>query len=115
MEERISIGNRVELNAFTTEQILEIMDEKLSKVNKLPTVNLKETFEIDHQAIKEVAFMRVMSRKYKDSLADIFVPCDLSMYDDRCTVDVAKKAIPKIEDELISKYEQEIDKKLNIS
>lgn len=107
--------NRVELNAFTTEQILEIMDEKLSKVNKLPTVNLKETFEIDHQAIKEVAFMRVMSRKYKDSLADIFVPCDLSMYDDRCTVDVAKKAIPKIEDELISKYEQEIDKKLNIS
>lgn len=106
--------NRVELNAFTTEQILEIMDRKLSIVNNLPKINLTNTFEVDHEALRNVAFMRVMSRRYKDKLSDIYVPCDLSLYEGRCTVDVAKKAIPEIKDELILQYEHEIEKKLNI-
>lgn len=106
--------NRVELNAFTTEQILEIMDRKLSTVNNLPKINLVNTFDVDHEALRDVAFMRVMSRKYKDRLSDIYVPCDLSSYEGRYTVDVAKKAIPEIKDELILRYEHEIEKKLNI-
>lgn len=105
--------NRVELNAFTTEQILEIMDRKLSLVNNLPKINLINTFDIDHGALRNVAFMRVMSRKYKDRLSDIYVPCDLSPYEGY-TVDIAKKAIPQIKDELILQYEHEIEKKLNI-
>ncbi len=106
--------NRVELNAFTTEQILEIMDRKLSTVNNLPKINLVNTFDVDHKALRDVAFMRVMSRKYKDRLSDIYVPCDLSPYEGRYTVDIAKKAIPQIKDELILQYEHEIEKKLNI-
>ena len=106
--------NRVELNAFTTEQILEIMDRKLSAVNNLPKINLVNTFDVDHKALRDVAFMRVMSRKYKDRLSDIYVPCDLSPYEGRYTVDIAKKAIPQIKDELILQYEHEIEKKLNI-
>lgn len=106
--------NRVELNAFTTKQILEIMDRKLSLVNNLPKINLINTFAVDHEALRDVAFMRVISRKYKDSLSDIYVPCDLSSYEGRYTVDIAKKAIPEIKDELILRYEQEIEKKLNI-
>lgn len=106
--------NRVELNAFTTEQILEIMDRKLSTVNNLPKINLVNTFEVDHEALRDVAFMRVMSRKYKDRLSDIYVPCDLSPYEGRYTVDIAKKAIPQIKDGLILQYEHEIEKKLNI-
>lgn len=106
--------NRVELNAFTTEQILEIMDKKLSSVNNLPKINLVNTFDVDHEALRDVAFMRVMSRKYKDRLSDIYVPCDLSSYEGRYTVDVAKRAIPEIKDELIQRYEHEIEKKLNI-
>ncbi len=106
--------NRVELNAFTTEQILEIMDRKLSIVNNLPKINLVNTFDVDHTALRNVAFMRVMSRKYKDRLSDIYVPCDLSSYEGRYTIDIAKKAIPEIKDELILRYEQEIEKKLNI-
>ena len=47
-------------------------------------------------------------------MSDIYVPCDLSLYEGRCTVDVAKKAIPEIKDELILQYEHEIEKKLNI-
>lgn len=105
--------NRVELNAFTTEQILGIMDRKLSLVNNLPKINLINTFDIDHGALRNVAFMRVMSRKYKDRLSDIYVPCDLSPYEGY-TVDIAKKAIPQIKDELILQYEHEIEKKLNI-
>ena len=106
--------NRVELNAFTTEQILEIMDRKLSTVNNLPKINLVNTFDVDHKALRDVAFMRVMSRKYKDRLSDIYVLCDLSPYEGRYTVDIAKKAIPQIKDELILQYEHEIEKKLNI-
>lgn len=106
--------NRVELNAFTTEQILEIMDRKLSAVNNLPKINLVNTFDVDHEALRDVAFMRVMGRKYKDRLSDIYVPCDLSPYEGRYTVDIAKKAIPQIKDELILQYEHEIEKKLNI-
>ena len=107
--------NRVELNAFSTEQILEIMDRKLSAVNNLPKINLKNTFDVDHVALRDVAFMRVMSRKYKNMLSDIYVPCDLSDYEGKYTVDIAKKAIPEIKDNLILQYEREIEQKLNIS
>lgn len=106
--------NRVELNAFSTQQILEIMDRKLAAVNNLPKINLQSTFDVNHDVLREVAFMRVMSRKYKNMLSDIYVPCDLSAYEGRYTVDVAKKAIPEIKDELILQYEREIEKKLNI-
>lgn len=107
--------SRVELNAFSTQEILEIMDRKLSSVNNLPKINLKNTFDIDHEALRDVAFMRVMSRKYKDRLSDIYIPCDLSSYEGRYTVDAAKKAIPEIKDRLILQYEREIEQKLNIS
>ena len=60
---------RVELNAFTTAQILEIIDNKLSNVNNLPTINLEETLSIDHNAIKETAFMRLVSEKYKKTVS----------------------------------------------
>lgn len=106
---------RVELNAFTTAQILEIIDEKLSKVNNLPTVNLETSLNIDHKAIKETAFMRLMSNKYGDKLNEINLPIDLSQYREMYTVDAAKKEIPIIEEKLIQLYEQELEKKLNIS
>lgn len=106
---------RVELNAFTTAQILEIIDEKLSRVQNLPTVNLETSLNIDHKAIKETAFMRIMSDKYADKLNEINVPIDLSQYKGRYTLETAKKEIPEIEENLIQLYEQEIEKKLNIS
>ena len=82
----------------------------------MPTkINLKNTFDVDHVALRDVAFMRVMSRKYKNMLSDIYVPCDLSDYEGKYTVDIAKKAIPEIKDNLILQYEREIEQKLNIS
>lgn len=40
---------------------------------------------------------------------------DLSQYKGRYTLETAKKEIPEIEEDLILLYEQEIEKKLNIS
>lgn len=106
---------RVELNAFTTEQILEILDRKLSAINNLPTINLEEFLNVDHNAIKQTAFMRVMADRYKDQLNNINIPIDLSAYNGRYTVEMAKREIPDIEKHLISQYEREIERKLNIS
>ena len=106
---------RVELNAFTTEQMLEILDRKLSAINNLPTINLEESLNIDHEAIKQTAFMRVMADKYKNQLNEIYVPIDLSAYNGRYTVEMAKKEIPDIEEQLLVQYEHEIEQKFNIS
>ena len=106
---------RVELNAFTTEQMLEILDRKLSPINNLPTINLEESLNIDHDAIKQTAFTRVMADKYKEQLNNIRVPIDLSAYNGRYTVANAKVEIPDIERYLISQYQYEIERKLNIS
>lgn len=106
---------RVELNAFTTEQMLEILDRKLSAINNLPTINLEESLNVDHNAIRQAAFMRVMADRYEEQLKNIRVPIDLSAYNGRYTVAQAKKEIPNIEKQLISQYQQEIERKLNIS
>ena len=106
---------RVELNAFTTAQILEILENKLSAVNNLPTINLEESLNVDHKAIRETAFMRIMAEKYREQLDKIHIPIDLSAYKGKYTVDMAKEEIPDIEERLIEKYEMEIAQKLNIS
>ena len=106
---------RVELNAFTTAQILEILENKLSAINNLPTINLEESLNVDHKAIRETAFMRIMAEKYREQLDKIHVPIDLSTYKGKYTVDMAKEEIPDIEERLIERYEREIAQKLNIS
>lgn len=103
---------RVELNAFTTEQMLEILDRKLSHINNLPTINLEESLNVEHTAIKQTAFMNVMMDKYKEQLSNIHIPIDLSAYNGRYTVATAKKEIPQIEKELVEQYEKEIRKNL---
>lgn len=105
---------RVELNAFTTAQILKILENKLSAINNLPTINLEESLNVDHKAIRETAFMRIMAEKYREQLDKIHVPIDLSAYRGKYTVNMAKEEIPDIEERLIEKYEREIAQKFNI-
>ena len=105
---------RVELNACTTEQILEILEHKLSTINNLPKINLADTLDIDHSSLREAAFLRLIEKKYKEQLKEIYIPCDLSEYEGKYTVENAKKAIPEIKDRLITEYEKEIERKLNI-
>ena len=50
----------------------------------------------------------------QEQLKEIYIPCDLSEYEGKYTVENAKKAIPEIKDRLITEYEKEIERKLNI-
>lgn len=103
---------RVELNAFTTEQILEMLDEKLKDVNNLPKIDLAEVIEIDEQKLREVAFMRILKKQYHDQLEMVSVDYDLSKYAGAMTVHEAKEQIPKLEKEIVSLYEKAIEEKL---
>lgn len=103
---------RVELNAFTTEQILEIIDDKLKDVNNLPQIDLTEAIEIDDQKLKEVAFMRILKKKYYDQLEMVSVEYDLSKYAGAMTVHEAKEQIPEIEKEIVNLYEHAIEENL---
>lgn len=109
-----SKSQRVELNAFSTEQLLELISNKLYGLGTLPTVNLSQSLQLDEQALREVAFMRVIKAKYADQLSEISLPCDLSKFDGKLTLTEAKKAIPQIEEDLVSQYEQEILKQIAI-
>lgn len=90
-------------------------DQSQSDRNNQSTINLEESLNVEHSAIKQAAFMRVMAEKYKEQLDNIHVPIDLSAYNGRYTVAEAKKQIPNIEKQLVLQYEHEIEKKLNIS
>lgn len=105
---------RVELSAFTTEQILEILDDAFKNECNLPMVNLSQSLQLDNQVLREVAFMRILKDKYKSQLDNIDIPCDLSGYDGKYTMDEAKQAIPEIQEQLIKQYQHEIMKKIAI-
>ena len=106
-------GLRVELNAFTTEQILEIIDQKLASINELPTIDLQSAFKLDHQAIKETALVNLIKKKFLKAIDDIYVPLDLSTYEGQYTVKDAQKKLPEIQEAFVKQYEDEISK-LNI-
>ena len=74
-----SYVRRVELNAFTTEQILQIIDDKLGTVNALPTVRLAEVVNLDPHKIKEAALLSVLRDRYRD-LVDALPDPDIAKY-----------------------------------
>ena len=99
---------RVELNAFTTEQILEIIDRKLSRyTNSLPTVNLKDVLHVDQTAIKKAALMQVMLEKYSFLLDEIETPEDIIQSEDM-TVKEIEAAAGSIVDTMMQNYQRQI-------
>lgn len=78
-----------------------VSDEEMDKIIEEAREELIEAGENPDEYFRSVQSTR-------------YVPCDLSPYEGRYTVDIAKKAIPQIKDELILQYEHEIEKKLNI-
>ena len=70
---------RVELNAFTTEQILEVIERKLGTVNELPTVRLAKVVNLDPHKIKEAALLSVLRDRYRD-LVDALPDPDIARY-----------------------------------
>lgn len=105
---------RVELNAFTTEQILSLIDRKLSvQASPLPTIRLSDSLTLNKESLREVAFMRVMRNRYGKDLESVSVPLDLADYSSECTLAEARQMIPAIQEEIIRRYEQEITKSIS--
>lgn len=107
-------SRRVELNAFSTEQLLDIIDSKLRNANNLPTINLSSSLQLDSQALREVAFMQIVKEKYKSQLNKIDLPCDLGLYDGKYTVKEANRLIPDIQRKLIEEYKRIISSQIVI-
>jgi hypothetical protein len=80
----------------------------------LPVVNISDSLQIDNKALREAAFMRVLKSKYASQLEKINMPCDLSAYDGKYTMNEAKKVIPEIKERLINQYQQKIIEKIAI-
>jgi len=99
---------RVELNAFSTEQLLEIIDDKFSGRSALPTIKISESLEFDNRTLREVAFMHIMKNKYNTLLENIDLGMDLSQYDGSLTLPEAKQHIPEIREIILGEYEKEI-------
>jgi hypothetical protein len=53
-------SQRVELNAFTTEQLLQILDDKLKGICGLPKLDLSETLRANEQKLKEYALFQLL-------------------------------------------------------
>jgi len=105
---------RVELNAFSTEQILEMIDNKLGDCASLPKVNLSQSLEFDGDAIRDTAFIQIMKNKYRTLLNGINLEIDLESYDGELTLFEAKEQIPLIKEKLLQAYEKELLKQLAI-
>ena len=103
---------RVELNAFTTEQILEIIDRKLSKVDMLPRLKLSQAVSIDPERLKEVALMRLLKKRFGHLVAQMPEP-DIAGHDDILTVYEAQARTEGIINSILQDMEQAADEKLN--
>ena len=103
---------RVELNAFTTEQVLEIIDRKLSKVDTLPRLKLSQAVSIDPDRLKEVALVRALKKRF-GSLVDQMPEPDIAGHDDILTVYEAQARTGGIIDSILQDMEQAADEKLN--
>lgn len=99
---------RVELNAFTTEQILEIIDRKLNSKTDLPKVKLSDVMQIDEQAVKEAALMELIKKDYAGLLSGIALPAGRPMQNRCVTVSEAVQEAETIVNDMIAEYQEAI-------
>jgi hypothetical protein len=102
-------SQRVELNAFTTEQLLQILDDKLKKICGLPRLDLSEVLYANEQKLKEYALFQLVRRKYEKMLSGISIdglPGGFMTYYEMM------KQLPGIEKDIVSKLTAEIEKNI---
>ena len=102
---------RVELNAFTTEQLLQIIDSKLAAIDNLPRVRLTQAVSINPRKIKETALMNVLRNKYEYLIDELPEP-DIAAYDTRMTVSQIEQQTQGIIDRILSDLEGAAAEKL---
>jgi DNA topoisomerase VI subunit A len=64
-------SRRVELNAFTTEELLQIIDDKLRDKNGLPKIEISKVMKAMEQNLKKYALFQLVERKYEKMFQNI--------------------------------------------
>jgi hypothetical protein len=100
-------SQRVELNAFTTEQLLQILDDKLKGICGLPKLDLSETLRANEQKLKEYALFQLVRRKYEKMLSSISIG---DLPGGSMTYYEIMEQMPGIEQDIIDKLTTEIEK-----
>jgi len=103
---------RVELNAFSTDQILAIISEKLGTVHNLPSMQLSDVMTLDTRKIKEAAVMRVLRKKF-GYLVDTLPDPDITGSDKALTIYEIQEQAQDLINGILSDMEQAAEEKLN--
>ena len=64
-------SRRVEINAFTTEQLLHIIDGKLRDINTLPKFDISTVIKANEQKLKKYALSQLVEKKYEKMLNNL--------------------------------------------
>jgi hypothetical protein len=102
-------SRRVELNAFTTEQLLEIMHVKLKDKKSLPKLDIADALRINEQKIKEYALFQLVKNKYEKMLSGVVID---DFPGGEMTYHEMMQRIPSIGKQLISEVSAKIEEEL---
>jgi hypothetical protein len=107
--DRDGYSRRVELNAFTTEQLLEIIHDKLKDKQSLPKLHISDALKVNEQKIKYYALFQLVEKKYGKMLSDVVIG---DLPSDEMTYHEIIRHMPSIEKQLISEVSVKIEKEL---
>ena len=97
---------RVELNAFTTAQLLEIINDKLTGVCTLPTLDISDVMDVNLTKFKELALYKLVRSKYSKMLSGITIA---DMPTGRMTYHELIRQLPTIENKMMLQIERSMD------
>jgi hypothetical protein len=105
-------SQRVELNAFTTEELLQIIDDKLKNINGLPKFDISRVIKTNEQKLKEYALFKLVRSKNEKMLSNIsidgiekFYPAEYSV-----TFYEMMEKMPEIESNIVNELMVQLEK-----
>ena len=104
-------SRRVELNAFTTEQLLEIIDDKLKDKKSLPKLDLSDAIKFNEQKLKDYALFQLVRKQHEKMLSRITIDGP-DLLSDEITYHEMMQRMPSIEEQLINELSAKIEKEL---
>jgi hypothetical protein len=105
-------SQRVELNAFTTEELLQIIDDKLKDKNGLPKFDISRVIRTNEQKLKEYALFQLVRSKYEKMLSNLSVDGIEKFYqaDNSVTYYEMMDKMPEIERNIVKELMSQLEK-----
>jgi hypothetical protein len=107
--DRDGYSRRVELNAFTTEQLLEIIHDKLKDKKSLPKLDISDALRINEQKIKDYVLFQLVKSKYGKMLSDVAID---DLPGGEMTYHEMIQRMPSIEKRIMAEMSAKIEKGL---